>query len=189
MIYRFLFVGYARDIQSIKCTGDPKYYVALSYKDNMVFMYVEANQETVNPELLVEGELLPFPDGEKWERAIEVYHYSTPKNAQQWERKVKNKQPYVTFNRLKPEKTASYIFYHYQQQEERPGGSDRYGNIYLFRDMLIFYHEVPKEPEETGYAPLEWWGKVMEEHFADSWHEIKNLDYTSHIVFDGGTLE
>ena len=197
MIYRFLYVGYSTDLQSIRCSCDVNHYVSLSYKDNMVFMYVESNKVTVNPELLADGELIPFPDGQKWERAIEIYHYSKPMNAAQWNRKLENKKPYVTFNRLKPEKTASYIFYHYQQQEERPGGSDRYGNIYLFRDMLIFYHEIPKEPEneyiegtlKTNHSPIEQWGQLMEEHFADSWHEIHNLDFTPHIAFEGGALE
>lgn len=192
MISRFLFVGYTDDIHSVTCNDCEECYVALSYKDDMVFLYVESNEQTVNPHLLAGGTLKSYPDGKKWERAVEIYHYSKPVSAEQWNRKIREKTPFVTFNRLKPEMTASYIFYHYQLQEEYPGGSDRYGVIYLFLDMLIFYHEMPKEPEtdviegslNTEHSPREHWDTIMEKHFDGSWEEIENLEFTTHIGFE-----
>lgn len=191
MIYRFMFVGYAKNIWDVKCIQDMQCYTALSHKGNMVFMYVESNKKEVNPNLLAEGDMIPYPNGKLWERAIEIFHYSRPVTEEQWKRKLNDKEPYVTFNRLRPELTARYIFYHYQLQEEHPGGSDRYGVIYLFQDMLIFYHELPKEPEtdclegslKTKQSPLEHWSEMMEEHFLDRWKEIENLDFTEYINF------
>lgn len=191
MIYRFMFVGYSGDVNSVKCTGVAACYVALAYEGNKVFMYVESREKTVNPEALASGNFIPYPDGNHWERAIEIFHYSVPISREQWKRKLSDKKPYVTLNRVKPEKAASYIFYHYQYQEERMGDGDRYGSIYLFRDTLIFYHERPTEREteyiegalHTNHTPMERWSEIMNEHFADSWHEIQNLGRTNYVDF------
>ena len=191
MIYRFLFVGYTNDVKSVKCAGNTDCYVTLSYENNMVFMYVESNEKAVNPEALAEGDFIRYPDGNKWERAIEIFHYSVPIRREQWNRKIQNKNPYITLNRVKPEKAASYIFYHYQYQEEGTGDGDRYGIIYIFRDILIFYHERPTEKEteyiegalKTNHSPIDRWSEVMNEHFADRWHEIKNIETTNCINF------
>ena len=192
MIYRFMFVGYSENIPSIKITADERYYVALSYKGNKVFMYVEANEEEINPELLAEGELIAFPDGRKWERAYDIFHSSRPVSEEQWKRKVENKTPRVRLNQLKPEKVASYIFYHYQYQEEMPGREkNKYGIIFLYRDELIYYQELPRENEteklegalQTNHSPVDRWSELMKEHFADTWREIENLEFTNYIKF------
>lgn len=191
MIYRYLFVGYSKDVHSVRCTQEPNYYVALACKDNMVFMYVEANEKTVNPDTLAEGELTPYPDGKKWQRANDIYHGSKPVSESQWKRKIENKEAFFTFNRLKPEKISSYIFYHFQNQEEHLGGGEQYGIIFSFFDMLIFYQERPEEREteqiegilKTNHTKELNWGKLMEEHFVDSWHEIETLGTTEYITF------
>ena len=192
MIYRFMFVGYTENIRSVKIKPDQNCYAALSYKGKNVYMYVESNDPGVNPEDLVVGDLLPYPDGRKWDRAIDIYHYSTPLNAEQWRRKAENKKPYVRLNKLRPEKISSYIFFHYQLQEERPGDGERYGVIYLYGDTLIFYQENPFEREteklpgllQTDLSPLDRWNELMEEHFADTWREIDNLDFTGYCEFE-----
>lgn len=185
-------MGYSGNIQSIKITADERYYVALFHKDNKVFMYVEANEEDVNPELLADGELIKHPDGKKWERANEIFHSSRPLSEAQWKRKVEKKVPYVKINRLKPDKVASYVFYHYQYQEEMPGREkDQYGIIYLYRNELIFYHETPTENETEVYdgllktknSPVDRWQDVMLEHFADKWQKIDNLEVSTYINF------
>ena len=181
MIYRFMFVGYSDDVHSVKCTGDERYYVALTYKDNMVFMYVESNEETVNPDILVSGKLIHYPDGKRWERASEIFHYSVPVSAEQWRRKLSDKKVTCMFTHLKPEKIASYIFYHFQGQEERLITDQRYGMIFIFYNMLIFYNESPQEEEtefipgilNTKNSPMEQWGKLMNEHFVNPWQKIE----------------
>ena len=187
MIYRFMFVGYSDNINSIQIIANERCYVSLSYSGNKVFMYVEANEEEVNPELLADGELITFPDGKKWERANDIFHASHPICEDHWKRRLANKTPYVRINRLKHDKIASYIYYHYQYQEEMPGREkDKYGIIYLYRDELIFYQEKPIEEEreaiegilKTKNSPIDRWSELMCEHFADSWREIENLAYT-----------
>lgn len=68
---------------------------------------------------------------------------------------------------------SSYIFYHFQRQEEYPGEGDKYGAIYIIENMLIMYLEQPTEKDEVEYegllktqnTPKELWGQLMSEHF------------------------
>lgn len=191
MIYRFLFVGYAEDVHSVMITPDLDCYVALSYKDSKIYMYVESNHECVDPESLVEGELLKYPDGKRWERANEIFHYSKPINEEQWRRKVESKRPHIMVNQLKPQMVSRYIFYHYQYQEEMPGDGDRYGIIFLHGQDLIFYLEEPTEEEterligelNTTHTPISQWQEIMREHFTDCWRDIDVLEVSHYCDF------
>lgn len=101
------------------------------------------------------------------------------------------KTPCFQANRLKKEKFASYIYYHYQYQEEYPEDGDRYGVIYLFGDQLIFYLENPTERETETYqglldtknSPIDTWQDVMNAHFAEKWRHIPFLDASSYVDY------
>ncbi|MEJ8305044.1 hypothetical protein [Saccharibacillus sacchari] len=74
--------------------------------------------------------------------------------------------------RLRSEKVSSYVFYHYQYQEEKPGDGDKYGIIALHEQWLFFYAERPATIEAAPYegslntrrTPNDW-GAVMRTHF------------------------
>ena len=191
MIFRSLFVGYAKEPQQIRLRDPLPCYAALVCREGMVFLYVESNKEHIAPESLVQGEMIPYPKGNLWAPAIEVFHYSRPVNAEQWRRKLQ-KTPYFQFNRLQHDKIASYIFYHYQYQEEYPGDGDKYGVLYLFDDQLIFYLEDPEELEtvkmpgllQTTNSPLCNWEALMHEHFTDEWQQVWDLQHSDYITFD-----
>lgn len=191
MIFRSLFVGYTNNPQQIRLKNQLSCYAALVCRDDMVFLYVESNEGDVVPERLVQGSLIPFPNGNLWMPAIEVFHYSRPVGTEQWRRKLQ-KTPYFQFNRLQHDKIASYIFYHYQYQEEYPGDGDKYGILYLFDDQLIFYLEDPEELEtvkmpgllQTTNSPLCNWEALMHEHFTDEWQQVWDLQHSDYITFD-----
>ena len=173
MIYRFMFVGYSQEPEKVILKENTGCYTALSRRDNWLYLYVEANTETVEPDALAEGPLAVFPDGIRWDRADEIFHYSKPMNANQWNRKLENKEAFVRHGRLLHDKISSYIYYHYQLQEELPGDGNRYGIIFLYRDSLIFYSETPHEQETEPHAPglpthdspRAIWSEVMAPHF------------------------
>ena len=181
MIYRFMFVGYSQTPEKVTLKENTGCYTALSRYENWLYLYVEANSEAVDPNGLAEGPLVPFPDGICWDRASEIFHYSKPMHAGQWNRKVENKMPYIRHCRLLPEKISSYIYYHYQL----------HGVIYLFRDTLIFYSEIPDEMETEPHAPglpthdspRKTWDKVMAPHFNGSWVQLALLKKTEFIPF------
>ena len=71
------------------------------------------------------------------------FHYQAPASEQHWKRRYKDSVPYGRIARLKPEETASYVYYHYQYQEERPGDGDKYGIIGLHENMLFSTPSFP----------------------------------------------
>ncbi|CAI7663460.1 unnamed protein product [Penicillium discolor] len=91
---------------------------------------------------------------------------------QQWSRQNASARPYARIAQLKPDKLASYVFYHYQYQEEKPGDGDKYGMIALHENLMFFYSEDPATIEKPSYSgklstshtPPDWAG-TMEPHF------------------------
>ena len=190
MIYRFMYAAYTKDPESMRLLPDIPHYAALAFDGERAFLYIESQNMEVAPETMVKGNFQLSPGGKIWERAVEIFHYSVPMNPQQWERKCE-KTPYFQVNRLKPEKISSYIYYHYQYQEEYPGDGDRYGLIYLLGDQLIFYLENPTEKEtekykgllDTKHSPIDTWQEVMTEHFAEQWRPIPFLKASNYVNF------
>ena len=179
MIYRFIFKGYPKKPKNqknkdmkLKENNNAK-NVSIFEFENMVFMYAESKKENINPTDIVEAELIPYPDGSEWENMSEVFHYSMPQSDESWERTQK-KTPKLRVNYVRHGKISSYIYYHFQYQEEYPCDGDKYGIIFHSGDLLVFYTESPTEfaPKykgllDTKNSPLhDEWAKLMEnEHF------------------------
>jgi hypothetical protein len=68
---------------------------------------------------------------------------------------------------------ASYIYYHYQLQEERAFLGDKYEIIAIHENMLFGYQEFPKVVEQplappklkTSGTPADWSDSRMDLHF------------------------
>jgi hypothetical protein len=127
------------------------------------------------------GCLKAWPDhtGEErfWVPMMDIFHFSKPQGVDHWWRKTPVEKPFGRVIRLRPEKVSSYIFYHYQLQEEHPGRGDKYGLITIHEDLLFFYQEQPRIKEDTPAHPsLETsntpsnWAELMSQHFAP-WHD------------------
>ena len=164
---------------------------------DFLFIYYETIDEVIPPDQLfgsLESELLPWP-GMEYERyfipMIEIFHYNKPLNNEHWERKQKEFAPYVRIAYIKPDMMASYIYYHFQFQEEKPGGGDKYGIIGMHENLLCFYMEKPFTIEEPSYkgalkthnTPENWKGAMIP-HFIgwtdappgqELWKETENL--------------
>jgi hypothetical protein len=122
--------------------------------------------------------LLHWPGAEEDRRfipLIDIFHCVEPQGLEHWRRKAAPQRIYARLARLKPEMVSSYIFYHYQLQEERPGSFDKYCLIGLHENLLFFYLEHPfvVEPPpvpgklRTNHTP-DHWQDVMDPHF-DPW--------------------
>ena len=172
MITRFIFTGYHNsDKVKSKNNPDVSHLSVFTYGD-MIFMYFESEKYSVCPDSVVEADMKAFPDGTNWRRMPDVFHYSKPKSAEHWERKIADKKPDMRLMYIKDEMFASYVFNHYRYQEEFPGDGDKYGVMGLLGNMLAFYTERPSEYDfeatgtlKTTDSPFEPWGDVMEEHF------------------------
>ncbi|WP_379145423.1 hypothetical protein [Paenibacillus sp. sgz500992] len=145
---------------------------------HQLFLYYECLEEAVPPESLLpeaSERLAVWPGGEqgrRWAPLADIFHYQQPVSAQHWERSNAAGEPYGRLALLKPGEAASYVYYHYQYQEERPGDGDKYGIIGLHENMLFFYAEQPATREPAPYEGRlkttltpDNWAEIMEPHF------------------------
>lgn len=152
--------------------------LSLFHFGNQLFLYYESPAQSVDPHMLFqycEAALSSWPGSDlprKWVPMIDIFHYQKPISENHWQRKNPSSKPYARIARLKPEKVASYVFYHYQYQEEKPGDGDKYGLIGLHENLMFFYSEDPATVENPPYSgklftsntPSDWMG-AMTPHF------------------------
>ena len=117
-----------------------------------------------------------FPTGEKWIQMTDIFHYSHPVNDEYWKRKVENKDISFKIACLKHENIPEYIYYHYKGQQTFAYKYDKYGAIYMYRNILVMYLEYPVENAEYELVPGQWTDEdVLGEYQGDI---IKDLSET-----------
>ncbi len=148
-----------------------------AFRDQFFLYY-----ETVNPSLLPDtlaGEmddlLESWPGGAAGRRFVpmmDIYHCGEPRSEEYWRRATPPTEVRARITHLQPEMVSSYIFYHYQLQEEKPGNFDKYCLITIHENFLFFYQEYPQVVESpprigkltTTNTPPDW-QEVMFPHF------------------------
>lgn len=145
-----------------------------------LFLYYECINEIIEPENLL-GEisscLEEWPGIEVtryWVPMMDIFHYNKPLSTEHWRRKEPVQKRVARITRLKEDMYSSYIFYHYQHQEEHPSiAGNKYGLISVHENLMFFYHEEPGIVEKpslyegklkTQNTPPNW-GALMEPHF------------------------
>ena len=143
-----------------------------------LFFYYELSGEERRPDALFPGlsvclEECPFEEEKRhYIRMYDIFHYNKPVEGENW-RSIPMGRQVGRLIHLRPEKVASYIFYHHQLQEEYPGCGCKYGLIAIHENLLFFYLEFPEIAEEatwkgaldTKNSPRAAWGDLMNEHF------------------------
>jgi len=186
MIYRYMFQGFYKSEEIKVINYDLVETLSAAIFEDKIFLYYETKQDNIKPEDVVSADLIAFPNGEKWFRMMEIFHYSRPLSDEHWKRKITDKKPLLRVNRLKEDMVSSYIFYHYQYQEEKPCDGDKYGSIYISGNTILMYTENPTELDSENYkgrlntsnTPKDWQG-LMNEHFKPwqdyegNWKDIK----------------
>jgi hypothetical protein len=146
--------------------------------EETLFLYYECIDYDVVPTEILGGislYLKNWPGAKEerlWVPMYDIFHYNKPISIDQWKRKNVVQKPLGMIAKLKPEMISSYIFYHHQYQEEKPGDGDKYGIINLHENLMFFYLEEPCVKEKpqykgilsTNHTPSNW-GEVMEPHF------------------------
>lgn len=98
---------------------------------------------------------------------LDIFHCQAPVDLDHWRRKQPIERLQGRLTRLKPEMASSYIFYHYQLQEEKPGSFDKYCLISMQENLLFFYQEVPAVVEALPRP-----GKLTTTNTPDHWHDV-----------------
>lgn len=96
---------------------------------------------------------------------IDIFHGLEPGDVDQWRRRRPVERIQGRITRLKPTMVSSYIFYHYQMQEEKLGQHDKYWQINQHEDLLFFYQELPPTPEPQV-------GKLSTNNTPSDWHTL-----------------
>ena len=98
---------------------------------------------------------------------MDIFHYNSPQSVEHWHRDTPPEACTARVICLRPEMVNSYIFLHYQMQEEKPGAGDKYGQISIHENLLLIYMEQPA----TNEAPLHQ-GRLRTAHTPPNWHEV-----------------
>lgn len=138
---------------------------------NHFFAYWEGVQQPVAPEELfgdMSHLLETWPGADRPRTFVpmtDIFHCQEPVDSDHWRRKQPIERIQGRITRLKPAMVSSYIFYHYQLQEEKPGSFDKHCLIGMHENLLFFYQELPAVVE-----PLPRPGKLTTKNTPDDWH-------------------
>lgn len=151
---------------------------AFSWRDS-VFLYYECLDGVLDP-LEVAGAATPYlidwageSKPRKWIPMVDVFHFNEPEGYEHWLRKEPVERRVGRVAHLKREMMASYIYYHYQLQEERGFLGPKYEIIAMHENLLFGYQEFPNVIEEpvvpgrlsTKGTPENWQDSRMDLHF------------------------
>lgn len=150
-------------------------------------IYMETTDPEVEfswPEPLVEG--VEYWPGEGAPRTVvkmmDVFHDGVPSDEPSWRKGRIIESRSASLARLNEAWVSSYIFYHYQMQEEQPESFNKTYLIGLHEQLIFSYSELPAvvtrpRPEgllSTAHTPKDWhstmlphfqpWEGVEEEH-------------------------
>lgn len=145
--------------------------------DDDLFLYFES-KDVLDPHQLLNGanKFLNPNRREKtcvyWLPMADIFHYSSPVDWEHWKRTSQVLNRPACIARLKPDWIASYVFYHYQLQEENPGFYDKYGIIGLHENLLFQYLEEPVVYDTTSVK-----GKLDTQNSPENWQEMMALHF------------
>ncbi len=151
--------------------------VALYRHENMLFLYMEAMEEGLEPQHIFpqcSKLLAPWPkrDGfASWAKMYPIFYHDLAQDEKGWARKQsKKRRGRIAY--LKEEKLFSYVYHHKALVDEGLLEGDRYQFIALHEDILFSYFEEPKElthirqeVKEESQKIQDWLAVDPESHF------------------------
>jgi len=140
--------------------------------EHSLFIYVEASfgsGDWVWPEEFQHW-LEPWPDlaaGHVYQVLMpNVFFDGTVSEVQSCRQQRETSERIGSIAFLKPDMVSSYVFYHYQMQEEKPGSFNQSYSIGLHGELLFSYYELPamRGPSHIG--------KLATNHTPSNWHDV-----------------
>jgi len=139
--------------------------------DRHFFVYYETPDAGLSPDEVagaMDNRLAEWP-GEAQPRRfapmMDIFHCGEPRETDYWRRTTPVEKVRARLTRLQPEMVSSYIFYHYQLQEENPGNFDKSCLISIHENWLFFYQEFPQIVESPPRV-----GRLTTRNTPDDWH-------------------
>ena len=155
--------------------------------DNLLFVYAESADPVLRLELpaQVTGALIDSPGDfgdHKFVPMLDIFHDAIPRVESAWREPGALITSLGSIVYLRPEKYCSYVFYHFQLQEE---GLRKFNKRYIIgalENCLFSYQELPAVIDATNHDRVlhtnvspENWVELMGEHF-QPWPEGLDIE-------------
>ena len=155
--------------------------------DNLLFVYAESADPVLRLELPAQftGALIDSPGDfgdHKFVPMLDIFHDAIPRVESAWREPGAPITSLGSIVYLRPEKYCSYVFYHFQLQEE---GLRKFNKRYIIgalENCLFSYQELPAVIDATNHDRVlhtnvspENWVELMGEHF-QPWPEGLDIE-------------
>lgn len=158
--------------------------------EDQLFIYAESEGEqepTVIPPAWVEAYFQRWPGVGGSYRAcvplMDVFHDGVPTDRATWLAGRTIEERVGSLARLEPSWYSSYIFYHYQMQEEKPSSFNKTYMIGAQENWIFSYHETPSSLESSGRE-----GLLKTKLSPPNWHEVMGPHFIPWTEADGSKL-
>lgn len=98
---------------------------------------------------------------------LDIFHDGVPVDPITWRRDRTVDKRIGSMARLKPDMVASYIYYHFQKQEETPDSFNKTYMIGSHGAFLFSYYELPTVVSESKRK-----GLLSTDNSPSNWHEV-----------------
>jgi L-rhamnose mutarotase len=155
--------------------------------DDLLFVYLESQTLLTNfdfPAILDEV-LVDWPGEsgpQKFVSMLDIFHDAIPRAESVWRDSGASRESLGSIVYLRPEKYCSYVFYHFQLQEEGVRKFNKHYVIGAHENCLFSYQELPAVIDKTNHDRVlstnvspENWVELMGEHFRP-WPEGLDID-------------
>ena len=157
--------------------------------EDQLFVYLESENHLAQFDLPagINQLLLDWPGqvgNRKFLRMLDIFHDAVPRSETVWREAEPNRKSVGSIVYLRPEKYCSYVFYHFQLQEEGLRKFNKYYLIGAHENCLFSYQEIPAVVDITNHDRVlntnnspENWTELMGEHF-QAWPEGLGIEKT-----------
>ena len=155
-MYRYTYVGYPNERNVTVRKTDDVYFSVIGYHADNVFVYVETPVENLDVLSLVEGDLRPFPNGEKMFRMERIFHCDDWSDDSILCLPIEEREPVMSVMMLQHDAAVlAYVGHHYVLQEEGGCVWSRYYSIYHFANILVSVTDRKEIPAPARKTPFE----------------------------------
>ena len=149
---------------------------------NQMFVYLESERQISNLNLpkSISDLLFAWPGQIQIRKSVpmmDIFHDGIPRTDAVWRASDIPRNSIGSIIYLRPEKYCSYVFYHFQLQEEGLRKFNKYYLIGAHENCLFSYQEVPAEIDSSNIGSIlttnnspENWAELMGQHF-QPWQE------------------
>lgn len=137
-MYRYTYLGYACGKNVSVAESEQVYFSLVGSFNQMTFIYLETPVRDLDPDAVVKGEFIPFPDGKRLARMEQIFYCDDWHDDAVLSIPRKERKPYMKIMRLNHDAgVLAYIGHHYVLQEAGQVTWDRYYSIYELGNTLI----------------------------------------------------